>query len=173
MAGSVIATGVEQLSVPLMTVGEGQRYNVQNRTSPSAPFDMSGATLTVRAYAPCAIGGNLSIFFRSTTGTESPTMKVGLSTLVDAFVDIVVPVPEATGYFDPVLVDIIRIEVEADPAFGSTFRSPATIVYIDSVTSSNGAVTHLFDTMPTFLDFGNSGARPLAGSSDVWRAQYP
>ena len=173
MAGNVTASGVEVLTVPLMAVNDGQRFNVQNRTNPPMPFDMSGATLTIRAYAPCAVGGNLSIFFRSTSGTDSPSMKVGLSTLVDAFVDIAVPVPAATGNFDPVLVDIIRIEVEADAAFGSTFRSPATIVYIDSVLSSNGAVSHPFDTMPTFLDFGDSGFRPLAGSTNVWRAQYP
>lgn len=82
-------------------------------------------------------------------------MKVALATLVAGFVDIEVLVPEATGTFDPTLVDVIRIEVEADPAYGYDFQSPATVIYIDSVVSSNGAVTHPFDTLPANLDFGS------------------
>jgi hypothetical protein len=171
--GNVTATGVEKLTVPLMAIGEGQRFNVQNRTSPSTPYDLSGATVTIRAYAPCAVGGNLSLFFRSTSVADSPTMKVALSTLVGGFVDIPVPVPAATGTFDPVLVDVIRIEVEADAAYGNTFQSPATVVYIDSVVSSNGAVMQPFDNLPPATDFMSSGARPLAGFAYLWLAQYP
>jgi hypothetical protein len=173
MMGNVAATGVEMLTVPLMAISDGQRFNVQNRTSPSTPYDLSGATVTVRAYAPCAVGGNLSIFFRSTSTLDSPTMKVALSTLVGGFVDIPVPVPAATPNFDPLLVDVVRIEVEADAAYGYTFQSPATVVYIDSVVSSNGAVMQPFDTVPQQTDFMSSGARPLPGSSFLWLAQYP
>jgi hypothetical protein len=100
-------------------------------------------------------------------------MKVALTTLVGGFVDIAVPVPEATGSFDPMLVDVVRIEVEAAAAYGYYFQSPATVVYIDSVVSSNGAVTQLFDVEPMNLDFGSSGARPLEGTTYVWMAQYP
>ena len=167
------ATGVEKLTVPLTTNGQGQRFNVQNRTNPTMPYDLSGATVTFRAYAPCAIGGDLSLFFRSNSAADSPPTRVALSTLTNGFVDIVVTVPPATGSFDPTLVDVIRIEVEADGAFGSTFRSPATVVYIDSVVSSNSAVTQLLDVQPTTSDFLNSGARPLDGSTFLWISMYP
>jgi hypothetical protein len=100
-------------------------------------------------------------------------MKVALVTLVAGFTDIVVPVPEVTGSFDPALVDVIRIEVEADPAYGYDFQSPATVIYIDSVLSSNGVVTQPLDTLPMNLDFGSSGARPLDGTTYSWLAQSP
>ena len=174
------ATGVMRLSVPLMTAstattpGDGQRYNVQNRSAnPPAPYDMSGATLTIRAYAPDAIGGNLAVFFRSNSGTDSPIQRVGLSTLNGGFVNVDVLVPAATGNFNPTLVDVIRIEVEANMAFGTSFQSPATIVYIDSITSSNSAVNLPFNTNPMPLEFGSSAARPLGGSMHTWLATYP
>jgi hypothetical protein len=167
------ATGVETLTVGLTANGQGQRYNAQNRSSPSAPYDLSGQTLTVRVYAPGAIGGDLSIFFRSTSVADSPATLVALSAVTAGFSDLVIPVPAATGGFDPTLVDDIRIEVEAGGQFGSTFQSPATIVYIDSITSSNGAVALTFDTTPAQLDFATSGVRQVTGASASWTASVP
>jgi hypothetical protein len=179
MAGSggssavTTATGVEVLSVPLMLTGDGQRYNVQNRSSPSAPYDLSGQTLVIRAYAPGAIGGDLSVFFRSSSTTDSPATKVALSTLTSGFVNVSVTVPAATGGFDPTMVDVIRIEVEADATYGTTFQTPNTIVYLDSVTTANSVVSQLFSTTPATTDFMPSGARPLTGSTNTWAATYP
>jgi hypothetical protein len=174
--GAVSATGVMMLSVPLTATGQGQRYNVNNTTvAPATTYDLSGATLTIRAYAPGALGGDLSIFLTSTmTGGSSVAMQVGLSTLTTGFVDIVVPVPAASaGGYDPALTDVIRIEVEAGAAFGTAWQTPATIVYIDSVISSNGAVNDPFDTNPPFGTFGSSGARQVTNSAFSWLATYP
>jgi hypothetical protein len=153
--------------------GQGQRFNVQNLSNPSTPYNLSGATLVIRAYAPGAVGGDLSVFFRSTSTTDSPAMKIALSTLTSGFVDVSVPVPAATGNFDPTMVDVVRIEVEADANYGTTFQTPATLVYLDSVTSSNSADSQLFTTTPSGTDFATSGARQVAGSTATWAATYP
>jgi hypothetical protein len=159
------ATGVEMVSVPLVMTGTGQRYNIQNRTNPSAPYNLSGQTLTIRAYAPGAIGGDLSVFFRSPSVTDSPATKVALSSITSGFTDVQITVPAATGNFDPTMVDVIRIEVESDATFGTTFQSPATIVYFDSITSSNGAVMLPFNTAAGATDFASSGARTVPGDA--------
>jgi hypothetical protein len=163
------------LSVPLAASGDGQRFNVNNTTTaPATTYDLTGATLTIRAYAPNALSGDLNIFFTASAAGTSAAMQVGLSTLTAGFVDIAVPVPAAVqGGFNPALTDVIRIEVEAGADFGVGWQAPATIVYIDSIVSSNGAVNDLFDTNPPFGTFGSSGARPLAGSTFSWMATYP
>jgi hypothetical protein len=176
------ATGVEMISVPLATTGQGQRYNVQNRTNPDVPYNLSGQTLTIRAYAPGGIGGDMSVFFRSSTpvdgaatgAVDSAPIKVGLSTITSGFTDVQITVPAAGGGFDPTMVDIIRIEIEADATFGATFQTPATIVYFDSITSSNGVVMLPFDVAAVGGDFASSGARPLAGSTNpTFLATFP
>jgi hypothetical protein len=160
------------VSVPLAIVGDGQRYNAQNRAGTSS-YDLSGQTLTIRAYAPGAIGGDMSVFFRSPNVVDSERTRVALSTITSGFIDVQIPVPAAAGDFDPAMVDVIRLEIEADATFGSAFQTPATVVYIDSITSSNGAVSLLFNSAPAVTDFGSSGARPLTGSTFSWLAQYP
>jgi hypothetical protein len=163
------------LSVPLAATGQGQRFNVNNTsTTPATTYDLTGATLTIRAYAPNALGGDLNIFFTATTAGTSSAMQVALSMLTTGFVDVVVPVPAAVlGGYNPALNDVIRIEVEAGAAFGSTWQTPATIVYIDSVVSSNGVVNDTFDSNPPNGTFQSSGARPLTGSAFAWMATYP
>jgi hypothetical protein len=99
-------------------------------------------------------------------------MKVGLSTLTAGFTDVVVTVPAAMGNFNPAQCDVIRFEVEADPAYGSSWLNP-TIVVLDSVMSSNGVVNIPFDAEPPQNVFMSSGGRPLSGSSYVWAATYP
>src|SRR5262249_10140924 len=153
--------------------GTGQRFNVQNRAGTST-YNLSGQTVTIRAYAPGAMSGDMSVFFRSPTGaTDSSPTKVALATLTSGFVDVQIPVPAASGNYDPSMVDVVRIEIESDPNFGSTFQTPATVVLIDSVISSNAAVSMTFDSMPANADFGSSGARQITGSAFTWVAQYP
>jgi hypothetical protein len=177
-----LATGVEMVSVPLAATGQGQRYNVQNRTVPDVPYNLSGQTLTIRAYAPGAIGGDMSVFFRSsipvdgaaTGAVDSMATKVALNTITSGFTNVQILVPAAAGGFDPSMVDIMRIEIEADATFGATFQTPATIVYFDSITSGNGAVNLTFDVAAGGNDFANSGARPLTGSTGpTFQATFP
>jgi hypothetical protein len=115
----------------------------------------------------------MSVFFRSPSTTATTPVRIALSTLTAGFVDVAIPVPAASGGFDPAMVDIIRLEIEADANFGSTFQSPATIIYIDSITTANGVVSLPFTSMQAPADFDNSGARAISGSTQMWLAQYP
>jgi hypothetical protein len=174
---SQTATGVERLTLPFSAVNQGQRYNVYNRTAmggnPAMPYDLSGATLTIRVYAPGATGGDLSIFFRSVGGMDTTPTKYGLSTLTAGFTDIVITVPAMTATYNPAMTEIIRIEAESDPAFGSSWASP-TIVIIDSIVSSNGVVNAPFDTDPPAGVFMSSGFRQtVPNAMNVWAATYP
>jgi hypothetical protein len=161
------------VSVPLANNGQAQRYNVQNQTNPSTPYSLAGATITIRAYAPGAIGGDLSVFCRSTSTTDSPKTRIALNTLKNGFTNVVITVPAATGGYDPALTDVCRIEIESDAAYGTTFQTPATIVYFDSVTSSNGTMTQLLNAAPGPTEFASSGAQTVANSSNSWQATYP
>ena len=81
-----------------------------------------------------------------------------------------------TGGFDPTAVSVIRIDVEAGSGFGTSWQSPATLVYIDSIVSSNGALMDTFDTDPTMSSpalVTLSGARTLTGSTVTWLATFP
>jgi hypothetical protein len=151
------ATGVVVLSVPLTGSGQMQLYNELHNNGTNPPLDLSNQTITVRAYAPGALGGELSIFFSSGVSPQvtlfGVSYTVELTTLAGDFVDIPVPVPvnQATmpemPNFDPTMVSTIRLQIQAGSS--STFQSPATIVYIDSVTSSGGTLNDTFDTNPT------------------------
>ena len=141
-------------------------------------MNLTGATLNIVAYAPGAIGGNLHVFFGSlnnTTVVDSAATDVALSTLTSGFKTVSIPVPAASGNYTPANVVIIRIEIEAGAAFGTTFQAPATIVYFDSISASNAAFNDTFTTDPTGCStiFCNSGARQLTGSANAWQAAYP
>jgi hypothetical protein len=169
------ATGVMRLSLPFTASGQGQRYNVQNRTNPSAPYDMSGQTLTIRVYAPGATGGDLSVFFRSLGGTDTTPVKVPFTMMTAGFVDISIPVPAMTATYNPVMTEIIRIEPETDPAFGSSWTNP-TLIVLDSIVSTSGTVNIPFNTDPGAGSpiFSSSGARPgPTGTTTTWAAAYP
>lgn len=167
------ATGVAVLTVPLDAVGQGQRFNYQN-TGTSAPYDLSGASLEILAYAPEATGGNLHVFFRSTNNIESPATDISLSTLTAGFVTVSVPVPPAASSgFDPTNIFVTRIEVESGTSFGTSWQTPATIVYVDAISTSNGCFNDDFSTNPTNAVFGHSGARALTGATFTWVSTYP
>jgi hypothetical protein len=170
---STTATGVERISIPLTAADQGQRYNVQNTVGTST-YDLSGATLTIRAYAPGATGGDLSVFFRSAGGADTTPIKVALSTITGGFTNVPITVPVASGSYNPVMTEIIRIEVEAGGgAFGSAWLNP-TLVVVDSIVSSNAVVNVPFDAAPAGNVFSSSGARNgPAGTSNTWTAAYP
>jgi hypothetical protein len=100
-------------------------------------------------------------------------LVVPANTLNAGFVDISYPVPAAGGGFDPTTVSLIVVEVEAPMGSTGPWQTPATLVYFDSVTSSNGVVNHQFATNPIPDPFQQSGARPLTGSAASWLATFP
>jgi hypothetical protein len=165
------ATGVAVLTVPLTATGQGQRYNYQNFDGTGSSYDLTGATLTIVACAPNATGGNLHVFFTTSARADSIATDVALSTLTAGFTTIRIPVPAAvSGGFDPATLILTRIEVEAGSAFGTSWQTPATMVYIDSISTSNGRFN---DTLgSTFDPMQSSGARPLTGSSLTWLNSY-
>jgi hypothetical protein len=171
--GSTLAKGVMVLTVPLATLGQGQRYNAHN-TGMVESHDLAGATLTLRAYAPGATGGNLHVFCTSRNFADSAPTDIALSRLTDGFQDIDVPVPAPVpDGFQPTNVFIIRVEVEAGPGFGVSWQSPVTVVYIDSIISSNGAISDTFDTSPAFSTFGSSDTRMVPDSTLAWLPSMP
>lgn len=117
------------------------------------------------------------MFFRSDDGAgglgNSTPVDVALSGLTSGFTSVSIPVPNAGGGFDPAATLLISLEIEAGTAFGDTFQAPATIVYFDSVGVSSRAFDYTFDMAPSPLEFGISGARPVAGSTLAWAAAFP
>ena len=167
------AQGVVVLTVPLSEPGQGQRYNAHN-TGRVEANDLTGATLTLRVYAPGATGGNLHVFYSSANFANSEPTDIALSNLTDGFKDIEIPVPDPmSNGFRPTDVFIIRVEVEAGAGFGESWQLPSTVVYIDSIISSNGLIADSFDTAPSFSTFGLSDSRELPNSSLSWLPSLP
>jgi hypothetical protein len=172
---STNATGVAVLTVPLTTASQGKRfnwqdYNYQGRT-PNY-YDLTGATLNIVACAPGATGGDLNIFFTTNYG-NSPTFKVPLSAITSGFQTVSIPVPGATSTgYDPATILVTRIEVEAESAFGTSWETPATIVYIDRISTSNGLFNDTFDSPADPGTLQGSGARPLTGSTLTWLSSF-
>ena len=169
------ASGVAVLTVPLTTSGEGQRFNYQNfsimNTDVNGSYDLAGATLNIVACAPDATGGNLHVFFTTPDRKDSPATDVALSTLTTGFTTISIPVPAASGDFDPTSIMVTRIEVEAGSAFGTSWQSPATVIYIDSISTSNGLFNDTFDS--NYDPLQHSGARNTKSLSTVsWVSDY-
>jgi hypothetical protein len=171
--GSITAKGVMMLTVPLAAPGQGQRYNAHN-TGRVESSNLAGATLTLRVYAPGATGGNLHVFCTSSNLADGPATDIALSSLTEGFQEIDIPVPaRVPDGFEPTRVFIIRVEVEAGPGFGDSWRSPATVVYIDSIISSNGVISEAFDTAPSFRTFGSADVRAVPNSTLAWLPSIP
>jgi hypothetical protein len=163
----------------LSAVGEGQRYNYQNYNHPDVPednYNLSGATLSIVACAPGATGGNLHVYFSSTADASSDSVatNIALSTFTGDWETLNIPVPSASGGFNPATILLVRIEVEAGSGFGTSWQQPETVILIDRISTSNSLFDDPFDT-----DFGedspildDSGARPLAGSTISWIPEY-
>ena len=171
---SMTATGLAVLTVPLTAAGQGQRYNYENYNGRTPDhYDLTGATLNIVACAPGATGGDLSIFFTTNARVDSPTFNVPLSALTSGFETISIPVPDATANgYDPSIIFVIRIEVEAGAAFGTSWQTPATVIYVDSISTSNGVFNDTFDlTVDGSVVLATSGVR--AGNGTVtWTSAY-
>lgn len=170
---AMTAAGIAVLTVPLTAVGQGQRYNWENKNSSGlVPANLAGATMNIVACAPGATAGNLHIFFSAgVTGADSPSFDVALSQLNAGFETISIPVPDAVGSFDPTSVLVTRIEVEAGTGFGTSWQTPATIVYIDSISTSNGVFKDNFDTAVDYGVLATSGVRSGNGTV-TWVGSY-
>ncbi|HKO50523.1 MAG TPA: hypothetical protein VJV79_22525 [Polyangiaceae bacterium] len=164
-AGSCVsAAGVAVLSTPLTTAAQSMRF------ANPFPLDigLEGASLTVRAYAPGATGGTLNIFLSDFGSHFSPTVIITpLATVSQKWTDITVPIASLDA-FDANNAKQVNVEVHS----GSTgpWTNP-TVVYVDSIRSSNLLVNETFDT--SSAPFTKSSIVVVAGASLDWAASVP
>jgi hypothetical protein len=163
------ANGVAVLTVPLTNPGQGQRFNYENHDG-SGSYNLTGATLKIVACVPGATGGNLHVFFTTADRIDSTAANVALSTLTTGFTTVGIPVPAVSGGFDPATIMVIRIEIEAGSAFGTRWQTPATVVYIDSISTSDGRFNDTFDSGSAPLQY--SGSRAVSASTLTWVSDY-
>ncbi len=171
------ASGVVKISVPLTAVGQGSRYNYQNYFNTQSHYDLTGARLDIVACAPEATGGNLRIYFTTPDRVDSPIFKVALRAIINGFHRISIPVPGSAAGFDPANIGVTRIEVEAGDGFENSWQTPATVVYIDSISTSKVEASSpavLFnDTFAASKSpLEDSLAREEPGSTFEWLTGY-
>lgn len=130
--------GLAVLTVPLSTSGENQRYGNKLATQMS----LLNATLTLRVYAPGATAGVLAVYMVDADYSASPYHNVELSTLSSGWTDVNIPIGGVVGVYDPSSIYQITIEITSG---GSGPWATPTVVYFDSIRSSNGAWNETFD----------------------------
>jgi hypothetical protein len=163
-AGSCVApSGVAVLSVPLTGAAQTQRF----ANLFAMPADLKGITLTVRAYAPGATSGTLLIYPSDTTSNFGPdVLKINLSSLSAKWMDLTIPIA-SKGAFNAASVKQVNLELAA----GQGPWSNPTVVYIDSIRSSNLLVNDTFDT--TFGILLKSNLVVVPGSTVSWAQSLP
>lgn len=159
------AQGLVEMSVPLAAASDNQRYaDVFN-----PPPDLSNTTLYLRMYAPNATGGTLSIYMTDISSDFGPTTSVPLNTLSAGWMDIAVPIAGAQGNFDPIAMHQVTIEVMGGTS--TEWATPATVVYLDHVWTTNTAVNDTFDaTLGTVI---GSSFQVVSGSTLTWVDSLP
>ncbi len=164
----ISATGIIKLSVPLTEEGQDQGFDVYHS---SPPLDLSGATVVARLYAPDAVNGQITLWFSCPGGGASAGLTTAFTDLNAGYFDMQATVPAANGAFDPSQIDAVHIEVQATSS--GPWQSPATVVYLDTLVSSNGDLNDSFDTSPDASLFIQSTGQSVSGSSFTWLGNYP
>jgi len=161
------ATGLAELSVPLAAAGDNQRFEAVHD---SAPLDLTGASVTARVFAPAATGGELVLYVVDSSGASTgPAEVMALSDLNDGWVDVTTDVHSVAGEFDPASISHVRIEIRGGTS--SSWATPATVVYVDSLVSSNGALADTFTGGVTPLTV--SATQAVTGSALMTQATLP
>lgn len=160
--GSCVApAGVVILSTPLTDTAQAQRF-----ADLLAP-NLEGATLIIRAYAPGAMGGTLVTFLSDTMSGFSPTtISTDLTSLSQKWTDITIPIA-TLGSFHANIVKQVNLEVHSSTG---PWLNP-TIVYVDSIRTSNLVVNDTFDS--GFGNFVSSSLVTVTGSTIGWAASIP
>ncbi|HYQ43269.1 MAG TPA: hypothetical protein VER11_14910 [Polyangiaceae bacterium] len=163
--GSCVApSGVVVISVPLTDVSQAQR--AADILAPSG-INLAGLSLTVRVYAPGAKGGILSAYASDTSSGIGPSVSTNLASISQNWTDITIPVA-VKGSFNPEQTKQINLEVRSE---SSTSTANPTVVYVDSVRSSNLAVSDTFDASKG--NFVMSSLIKVDGSTLTWAATVP
>ncbi len=164
--GSCVApSGLVTCSVPLTAAEQNQRF--ADLFPPSA--NLEGATLTVRAYAPGATSGTLVMYVQDTSSNlGNSSLRTELSSISNKWADLSLHIASASP-FDATIVKQINVEVYAGSGAGP-WTNP-TVVYVDSVRTSNLAVNDTFDA--SLGNFVKSSTYAVAGSTIAWSQSLP
>jgi hypothetical protein len=162
--------GVVVFSVPFTTSGQNQRYA---DVYPS-PVDLTGAQMTVRIYAPGATGGAIVFYFTDNSEfTAGGGTTVSFADLSQRWTDVTF---SASGGTDFDSTQIRQVNLEVISGSSSAWTNP-TVIYVDSVRSTNLAVNHTFDVAapePTpWSPMVMSGSQVIAGSTIAWADTTP
>ena len=162
-SGSCVApAGVAILSVPLTDTTQAQRFADLFMPVPN----LEGANVIVRAYAPAATAGTFVTYVSDTGSNFSPTViTTPLSSLSQQWTDIVIPVA-SLGSFNATMVRQVNLEVHS-----ATGVANPTVVYVDSIRTSNMTINDTFDA--SFGNLVKSSLVVVTGSSIDWAAAMP
>ena len=151
-------------TVPLTKSGQDQRYADTFSPAPN----LSSTTMTLRLYAPGATAGALVIYLSDANFTAGTGATVPFSDINQGWKDVSFNVGGVAGNFNPAQINQVTIEVTS----GNTgpWTNP-TIVYVDSILSSNLAVDDAFDSSMTGIV--KSSTLVVAGSTVAWHDSIP
>lgn len=157
--------GVIQMKVPLAATSDDQRFADKFTQVPS----LLGASITLRLHAPGATGGQINIYLSDNDFTVSSGIQVSLADLASGWKDVTLVVGGSVGgSFDPSEVKQVNIEVTGGNS--GPWATP-TILYLDSVRTSNQAIMHTFDS--SVGDFVQSSLQNVPGSTYTWLNALP
>ena len=163
-SGACVApAGVVALSTPLANQSDAQRFS---DVFPLVPINLEGTSITVRLYAPGATGGSLSVFMSDNSSNFGPTTTFDLLLLSTKWTDVTIPCTSA-GAFDVKITKQINLLVQG----GATAMTNPTVVYVDSVRTSNLAINDTFDASSG--GFVKSSYVFVMGSAITWSATMP
>lgn len=162
----VAASGLVAMSFPFTASGQGQRFA---DLFPAAP-DLSYATVTARFYAPGAVNGTLSTYLVDTKSPQpdfTTFVITDFATLSAGWIDIAIPLPAPGGTFDTAHIHQITFDFDST----GTPASNPTVVYLDSVRSSDGVINDTFDS--TSGSIVGSSLKKFDGSTATWVSALP
>jgi hypothetical protein len=157
----VTADGLAVMSIPFTAAGQGQRY-----ADKFTLVNLSGATLTLRVYAPGATNGYMNVLFVDASFAQGAAVTTPFTTLSAGWTD--VSIPAQSGSYDP--TSIYQISIEFYTSGTGPWLNP-TVIYLDGVRSSNLAVNDTFDTSKG--NMVTSSLLFVSGSSLGWTASIP
>jgi len=163
--GSCVApTGLTVLSVPAKKNSSG-RHRFADIFP--APANLEGASITVRVYAPGATSGTLVVYPSDTTSNNPGMLTADLASLAEKWTDLTISVA-STKTFNATSIKQLNLEVNL-ASTGSSIDP--VVVYVDSIRSSNLAVSDTFDS--SVGGMVSSSQVVVPGSTFTWAAAMP
>lgn len=130
--------------------------------------DLEGVNVTVRLYAPGATAGTVWVYLSDSAAASgsSPVVQIDLASLSQKWMDITVQAV-TQGNFNAKSVKQVNVEVHFDSGAGLD----PTLVYVDSVRTSNLVINDTFDASSGA--FAKSSLLLIPNSTISWAASMP